>query len=143
MFKSEYDEVKANLIKKSLEKDKTDVYVPVERRKGNDVRLKIINLMCFLVWGVLIIILAIIERAGKSIMNITRNDLLWQPLSFWDINLLNIALCFTIGCMIICTICIILNFTRHKRRSDKIKKSLVIVECLCFIIAIFLIVKMV
>ena len=65
MFKSEYDEIKANLIKKSLEKDKTDVYVPVERRKGNDIRLKIINLMCFLVWGVLIIILAIIMVIQK------------------------------------------------------------------------------
>ena len=36
MYKSEYDEIKANLIKKSLEKDKTEVCVPVERRKGND-----------------------------------------------------------------------------------------------------------
>ena len=34
MGKSEYDDIKANLIKKSLEKDKTEVYVPIERRKG-------------------------------------------------------------------------------------------------------------
>jgi len=138
MFKSEYDEVKANLIKKSLEKDKTEVYIPIERRKGKDIRLKFINLMCFLVWTMLFIILAIIEKAGRSITHITENDLLWRSSSFWKVNLLNVALYITIGCMLTCFICILLNFTRYKRRNDRIKKSLIIVEVLCFIIAIFL-----
>ena len=138
MIRTEYDDIKVNLIKKSLEKDKSDVYVPVERRKGNDTRLKFINLMCFLLWSVLFMIMAVIEKAGKSIVNITQNDLLWKDLSFWESNLLGLALSITIGCIIVCSICIILNLTRYKRRSDRIRKSLILCEIIFFIIGIFL-----
>ena len=73
MYKSEYDEIKANLIKKSLEKDKTELCVPVERRKGNDGLITFINVISFSVWAVLLIIFALISKAGKSIVNIERN----------------------------------------------------------------------
>ena len=142
MFKSEYDEVKANLIKKSLEKDKTDVIVPIERRKGKDFRLKFINIMCFIIWTILFIIIAIIEKAGVSFAYIAENDLLWVNIAFWKANLLNAAFICTIICIIICSLCIILNFTRLKRRSDRIKKSLIVGELFCFIIGIFLIFKL-
>jgi len=142
MKMTEYDEIKVNLIKKSLEKDKTDVYVPIERRKGSDGRLKFINIMCFLVWAVLLIITALVEKAGKSIAHITANNLWQLPVEFWRVDLLNAALYITIGCIFICTLCIILNFTRHKRRTDRIKKSLVICEMICFAITVFLILKL-
>jgi len=142
MYKSEYDEVKANLIKKSLEKDKTDVYIPIERRKGKDTILKFINFICFLGWIVVVLILAIIEKAGNSILYITKNDLLFQPSNFWNVRLLNKALIATIACFCVCAICIILNFTRHKRRTDRIKRSLIYCQLICFIIGIFLILKL-
>ena len=142
MYKSEYDEIKANLIKKSLEKDKTEVCVPVERRKKSAGILTFINLMSFVIWSVLIIILAIISKAGKSITNIEQNDLLWADISFWNKELLNMALVMTLISFFICTACIILNFTRHRRRTDRIKKPLIIGEIISFIIGIFLILKL-
>ncbi len=141
MNKTEYDEIKANLIKKSLEKDKTDVYVPLERRKGPDGILNIINLMCFLIWGALFIIISVIVKAGESVAYIKNNDLLWLASNFWNLDLLKIAFFMTVSCIFVCTISIILNFTRNKRRSDRIRKSLIFCEFGCFIVAIFLMLK--
>ena len=48
MNKSEFDEIQANLIKKSLEQNEGEVIVPPERRKGDDGVLKFINLKILL-----------------------------------------------------------------------------------------------
>ena len=141
MPRTEYDDVKANLIKKSLEKEKMDLYIPVERRKSNDGILNFINLICFLGWEAVIIIITIIIKAGKSIRNISDNDLLWLSKSFWKVDFLKLAFNITVGCSIICAISIILNFTRHRRRTDRIKSSLVWCEIICFVIGAFLILK--
>lgn len=142
MKNTEYDEVKANLIRKSLEKDSGEIYIPVERRKGKDSIIKFINVMCFVLWVVLFMIFAIIEKAGKNIANIQRENLLWASAESWNVSSLNIALIGTVLCIIVCTICIILNFTRHRRRTDRIKKSLIIAEITSFLIGIFLILKL-
>lgn len=142
MNKFEYDEIKANLIKKSLEKEKSDVYVPLERRKGDDGVLKFVNLICFLCWGAFVIIIGIITKAGRSVAYITHHDLLWLSLNFWKVDLLKIALYVTVGCIFICTVCIILNFARHRRRTDRIKRSLIYCELACFIVGTFLILKL-
>jgi len=142
MNKNEYDDIKANLIKKSLEKNKTDVYVPVERRKKIDGRLNFLNLMCIFCCGMVLIIIATITKAGKDIGYIFNNKLLFLDSTFWNIELLNIALIITIICIVLCTISIILNFTRNKRRTDKIKKPLIICEMISLLIFIFLILKL-
>lgn len=142
MHRTEYNDIKVNLIKKSLDQKEQEVIVPEERRKGNDGVLQFINLMCIWLWGILLIILAIISKAGKSINYITQNKLLWASSEFWEIDLLKTSLIVTIICIFICTITILLNFTRHRRRTDRIKKSLVICEIIAFIIGIFLILKL-
>lgn len=142
MHRTEYNDIKVSLIKKSLDQKEQEVIVPEERRKGNDGVLQFINLMCIWLWGILLIILSIISKAGKSINHITENKLLWAPSEFWEIDLLKTSLIVTIICISICTITILLNFTRHRRRTDRIKKSLIICEIIAFIIGIFLILKL-
>lgn len=142
MHRSEYNDVKANLIKKSLDQNDKEVVVPIERRKRKDGRLQFINLMSFLVWGVVIVIISIITKAGKNIAHILENELLTLPLSFWEVDLLKVALIITIVSIAICSMTIILNFTRHRRRTDKINRSLIICEVFSFVIGIFLIVKL-
>lgn len=138
----EYDDIKVNLIKKSLDQKEQEVIVPEERRKGNDGVLQFINLMCIWLWGILVIILATISKAGKSINNITKNKLLWASSEFWEIDLLKTSLIITIICIFICTVTILLNLTRYKRHTDRIKISLIICEIIAFIIGIFLILKL-
>lgn len=142
MNRTEYDEIRANLIKKSLERSKTDVYVPVERRKKEDGILNFINLVCFLGWGALFIVVSIIVKAGRSVAYINNNELLWLPSNFWRVDLLRVAMYVTIGCICVCTISIVLNFARHKRRTDRIKKSLIFCEIIGFLIGVFLILKL-
>lgn len=142
MHRTEYNDIKVNLIKKSLDQKEQEVIVPEERRKGEDGILQFINLMCIWLWGILLIILAIIAKAGKNINYITQNKLLWAPSEFWAVDLLKTALIATAICIVFCTITIILSFTRHRRRSDRINRSLVICEILSFIIGLFLIIKL-
>ena len=142
MNKSEFDEIQANLIKKSLEQNEREVIVPPERRKGDDGVLKFINLMSFWLWGALFIVLAIITKAGRSVAYIQENQLLWLPLRFWRANLLKISLVVTIVCMCVCTMSIILNFARHRRKTDRIKRSLILCEVISFILGIFSILKL-
>lgn len=142
MNKSEFDEIQANLIKKSLDQNEKEVIVPPERRKGDDGILKFINLMSFWLWGALFIILAIITKAGRSVAYINKNQLLWLPVGFWKANLLKISLVITIVCICVCTMSIILNFARHRRKTDRIKRSLILCELISFIFGIFLILKL-
>lgn len=142
MSKTEYDEIKANLIKKSLERNKKDLYIPVERRKRIDGRLSFVNLVSFLCWVALFVACVTIVKSGKSLKYINENDLLWLPGEFWKEEWLYGALCITVLCMLICFISIILNFTRNRRRSDRIRKSLVFAEIISFFIGAFLIIKL-
>lgn len=142
MNKSEFDEIQANLIKKSLDKNEREVIIPPERRKGDDGILKFINLMSFWLWGALFIVLAIITKAGRSVAYINKNQLLWLPIEFWRANLLKISLVVTIVCICVCTMSIILNFARHRRKTDRIKRSLILCELIAFIFGIFLILKL-
>ena len=106
MNRTEYDDVKANLIKKSLERNKTDVYVPVERRKSKDARQVFINVMCFCLCALFVINMAIIEKAGKSISNISQNGLLWGDLELWDVKTLYIAFYIAVISIITSIFCI-------------------------------------
>lgn len=142
MHKTEYNDVKVNLIKKSLERNDREIFVPIERRKKEDGIVQFINLMSFLVWAVVIIAIAIISKAGKNIGYITENGLLWLPGNYWHIDLLKSSLVATIISISICTICIILNFSRHRRRTDRIRRSLIICELVSFIIGVFLVLKL-
>lgn len=137
----EFDEIKRKLIVKSLENTKEEL-VPKERRKGEDNLLKIVNLLSFLVWGILFVVIAIIDKAGRGLAYIKYQDLFWASSSFWREHLLETALTVTIICIAVCTISVILNFMRHRRRTDRIKRSIILCELLTFIVGIFLIFKL-
>ncbi|MBP3285158.1 MAG: hypothetical protein J6M02_06640 [Clostridia bacterium] len=139
---SEYDEIRLNLLKKSLESNGEEIRIPKERRKGEDGILKFINFVSFTVWGVIFILFAIITKAGVSVAYIREHQLLWVSSDFWFKDYLRIALNLTIVCLVICTFSIILNFTRNRRRNDRIKKSIIVYEIMAFIIGIFLILKL-
>ena len=139
MNKTEYDDIKANLIKKSLEKNKTDVYVPVERRKRADGRLNFLTFICIVVWAFIFIMIALVTKAGDVFFVINRGWMLLFKLEFWNIEFLKLAFITATICFSICTFGIILNFTRKKRRTDKIKKSLILGEMISSFIIIFFI----
>jgi len=137
--RTEYDEIKLNLIKKSLESKAEEVYVPKERRKGEDGILKFINLFSFTAWGFLLLLFAIITEARESISDIQESQV---SVEFWNEEYLQIALIPTVICILVCTITIILNLMRNRRRSDSIKITLIIYEVIAFAMGIFLILKL-
>jgi len=139
---SEYDEIKLNLIKKSLENKGDEVFVPKERRKGDDGVWQFINFICFTAWAIIFLLFGLIIKAGVSAINIQQKNLLWASVDFWRRDYLVIAFVLTIVCFAICTFTIFLNLRRNRRRTDRIKKSLIIYEMVAFAIGIFLILKL-
>ena len=119
--RSEYDDIKLNLIKKSLESNCDEVYVPRERRKGDDGILNFINFVSFTVWVLIIILLVAVIKMKDSAMQM------------WHQSYLSVAVLLTVVCFTICTLTIVLNFMRHRRRSDRIKRSIVIYELITFV----------
>ena len=120
----EYDEIKLNLIKKSLESKGNEVNVPIERRRRKDVRLKFVNFISVSMWAMLLILLAIVSK-----------------LEAWYQESLYIAVILTFLCYTICTFSIILNLTRKRRRRDRVKVSLIIYEIIIIAIGAYLVVK--
>lgn len=136
----EYDEIKLNLIKKSLESSAEEVYVPKERRKGDDGILNFINFVCFTLWFILLMVFAVLAKMDGNITYQSR--LFLSSAGSWSREYLLLALLLTLICFGICTFTILLNFRRNRRRRDRIKKPLIVYEVISFILGLFLILKL-
>jgi predicted membrane channel-forming protein YqfA (hemolysin III family) len=124
---------------KSLDKNAPE-YKIKERRKGADIVIKTINFIGYSIWAIIVIIIAIIERAGTTpyiLKNLSKANA-----QYWDEHLLNIALGFTVVLFIVCAACVVISLKRIRRRTDKIKTSLFIGELITFVIGIFLMLKL-
>ena len=137
---TEYDEIKLNLIKKSLEKAAEDVQIPVERRKGDDGILNFINFICFTLWFVILSVFMVLAKLDGELTY--QGRLFDRAVGSRSEEYLSLALLLTIICFGICTFAIVLNFTRNRRRRDRIKTPLIIYETVSFIIGVFLILKL-
>lgn len=138
---SEYDEIKLNLIKKSLENNGGDVYVPKERRKGEDKVLKFINFVSFTLWICIVVLVSIFAEVGNRLLHMSEQQLSLVAFEAWFESYVQVVKYLTIFCLVICSFTIILNLTRNKRRTDRIKKSIIIYEIITFIVGVLLIWK--
>jgi hypothetical protein len=97
-----------------------------ERRKGPDVLLKAISIITGITWFVILLIFAIVSYAKPQIETRFFNNLFKVPIeSEWNKTLLPFAIIMLASCVIICLVGIVINATRHKRRTDRFNKSLI------------------
>lgn len=107
------------------------------RRVGPDILLQIINFCGLTIWGSWLILIAICDKAGAKILDINQ-----KIEDVKDVNLLNVALVMASFMFFISAGLLIVSLKRTRRRTDKIKISLLVSEIISFLIGILLIIKM-
>lgn len=107
------------------------------RRKGPDFWLQLINLVGLIIWGGWLALFSICDRAGVNLFdfNQTIDDVK-------NGDLLNIALGMAVTMFFVSAILLLISLKRTRRKSDKIKISLLITEIISFVIGILLLIKM-
>jgi len=106
------------------------------RRKGPDFWLQLINLVGLIIWGGWLALFSICDRAGVKLfdLNQTINDVK-------NVDLLNIALSMAVTMFFVSAILLLISLKRTRRKSDKIKITLLITEIVSFVIGILLLIK--
>lgn len=125
----------SNDILKKLNENSNECIIK-NRRKGPDFLLQVINLVGLIIWGAWLALFALCENAGVKIFNI------YQPLEeVKNLNLLNVAITMAVIMFFISAGLLLISFRRTRRRSDKIKISLLISEIISFVVGILLLIK--
>jgi len=120
----------------SLKEQSQDCIVN-DRRKGPDFLLTLVNVFNYLIWAILLIVMAVCEKIGLSWANYN-----YITLEEMNLGFVSIAIKFTAILFIISSILILLSFKRCRRRNDKIKTSIFIGEIISFGIWMYLVTKM-
>jgi hypothetical protein len=111
--------------RKVIEPDMNDLKIK-DRRKGPDVLLKTISIITGITWFFILLFYIIISYARPQIETRFFNSLFKVPIeNNWDKSLLPVAIIILALLVIICFIGIVVNFFRHKRRTDRFNKSLI------------------
>jgi len=107
------------------------------RRKGPDFWLQLINLVGLIVWGGWLCLFAICENAGIRLFDFNQraNDLS-------RVELLNIAIIIASTMFFVSAGLLIISLKRTRRRTDKIKITLLISEIISFVIGMLLLIKL-
>lgn len=107
------------------------------RRKGPDFLLQLINLVGLIIWGAWLFLFAMCDRAGIDIFNFNQGieDVKNEELFIGTIIMASIM-------FFISAILLLLSLKRTRRRTDKIKISLLASEVISFFIGILLLIKM-
>ena len=107
------------------------------RRKGPDFWLQFINLIGLIIWGGWLALFAVCESAEIRLFDFNQkaNDL-------GKVELLNVAFSMATIMFFVSASLLIISLKRTRRKTDKIKITLLISEVISFIIGILLLVKM-
>lgn len=108
----------------------------VNRRKGPDAILQIVNLMGLIICIGWISLIAICEKAEVYLFNLEQ-----KKDNVGDMELLNIAMALAIVMFFLSAGLLLISLKRTRRRGDKIKISLLASEVISFVIGILLLVK--
>jgi hypothetical protein len=101
-------------------------YTGKDRRKGPDKLLKIISITTGTTWFFILIVYILISYGRPKVETTFFNSLFNLPIeNSWNESILNILKIILGLLAIICLIGIVINFFRHKRRTDRFSKSLI------------------
>lgn len=107
-------------------------------RKGPDIILRMIDIASVILWGFLIVNLAIILFArpeGETFFDRLFN---LSVRNYWDAALLQIALILSLTQLLISIFSLYLNSKRLKRKDDRLRASIIISIFVALFICLFL-----
>lgn len=113
----------------------------LNRRKGPDVWVKFLKLASILVWGLMLPILIIVDRAKPDVENFFSRLFKITLRQNWDIDLLSYAFYLSLIAFTFAIFAFHINRKRHHRKTDKYSKSIITLLCLSFFVILFYLLK--
>jgi len=113
----------------------------VERRKKVDWVVRMATILSVLSWVVASAVLFVLDRASPEKEHMFTRMFGVTVRGYWETPLLSIALILLIGSLGICIFAFIFNMLRMKRKTDKYKKSILIIGSLTILGIVFFIIR--
>lgn len=107
------------------------------RRKGPDFLLEVVNFSGLIIWFFLLMLFAVCEKAGVEIFNFTQKIEGAKQVEWLQIAIIMAAVMFFVSATLL-----LVSLKRTRRKTDKIKISLLISETVSFLIGILLLFKL-
>lgn len=104
-----------------------------DRRKKADWMTKAASVLSLVSWFMSMVMLLCLDRASPETENLFSRLLGTAVRSTWNTSLLRTAFLLLLLAFCICAIAMIFNILRNRRKSDKYKKSIIILGALTLI----------
>ena len=95
------------------------------RRRGPDIVVKSINYTAVVSWSIIFIVFVIVSFAKPQVEGFFDRQHNISVTASWDKTLLEYSFYLMFLQLIVCAIGILINSTRHQRKTDKYNKSLI------------------
>ena len=111
-----------------------------ERRKKADWMVKMATILSFVSWAVVIAVWVVLDAASpekdmKFISSIIRmhNDVQTHIRTYWNQTLLSVGFVLLVASLAVCMIAFLFNKLRMRRKTDKYRKSLIVIGAITII----------
>ena len=103
------------------------------RRKKADWVTKAASILSVIAWIIVIVMLLLLDRAQPQSADFFTHVFRSTVHSSWNSSLLRTSFIMLVSAFFICALAMILNILRHRRKTDKYKKSIIILGVLSLI----------
>lgn len=118
-----------------------DPSVPRERRKKTDWVTRMATILSMLSWAAAIVVILVLDRAKPEREHIFTRMFGVSVRDYWDSAILPIAFTLLIISLGICIFAFFFNMLRMKRRTDKFKKSIIIIGVITILGIVFFVMQ--
>lgn len=112
-----------------------------ERRRGPDIWIKFLRVAAIFVWMALLIILSLIDKAKPQVENFFSHLFNVTLRQSWDTDLLTYACYVSIIMLVFSIFALLVNMKRHRRKSDRYSKSIIIMIIFSIYVIYFYVTK--
>jgi len=111
------------------------------RRKGPDIWAKFIKFASITVWGMMLLILLIVDQAKPEVEDFFSRLFKIDLQTNWNYHLLSYAFYLSIVAFIFALFGLYIDMSRHRRKTDKYSKSLITMLCFSLLIIVLYFLK--
>ena len=112
-----------------------------ERRRKADWVTKMATIMSLVSWVIAFTVWMVLDRASPEKESMFSRYFDISVRDYWNSSLLPIAFALLILSLCICVSAFVFNMLRMKRKTDKYKKSIIIIGCITIIGIVFFLVQ--
>ena len=111
----------------------------VERRRKKDWVVRSVNVIAVLGWLGAVITIVLADRAKPGSENMFIKMFGGEVVTAWNTELIRTAFISILISFFVCAVGLLVNMTRHKRKTDRFNKSIIILGIISFILIVIFI----